>query len=149
MKDASRGYMTLSGLTISIPQANKTYNFGRAEDRPTVEKTPIEPMIIKIDELELLNEMDITLEGKELEVQVAFAEKIIGSMNSLILGTANILNAQEMARREAAREERAHNKDMRLIEMKHEIELKKLDDTLDAAKHRRIQSRRNVGDLGT
>ena len=149
MKDASRGYMTLSGLTISIPQTNKTYNFGRAEDRPTVEKTPAEPTIIKIDQLELLNEMDVTLEGKELEVQVAFAEKIIGSMNSLILGTANILNAQEMARREAAREERAHNKDMRLIEMKHEIELKKLDDTLDAAKHSRIQSRRNVGDLGT
>jgi len=93
--------------------------------------------------------MDVTLEGKELEVQVAFAEKIISSMNGLILGAANILSAQEMARREAAREERAHNKDMRLIEMKHEIELKKLDDTLDAAKHSRIQSRRNVGDLGT
>lgn len=142
MKDATKCSFELKSLKISIPQSDKTYRFGKAEDEPTVTKTPIAPMVIEIQDLAITNDFDVNLDGDEYGQAMKFGETVINATNQLCLGIATAISQQEQARREERKAERAHNKELRLLEMGHEKELRKLDDQLDAAKHGRIQAAR-------
>lgn len=140
MKDQSEGCLFLKGLEISIPQTHKNYNFGKAEGEPTVTHTPAQPLTIKINELCIGSEMDVSLEGDEHAGVVRLGETIINATNALLLGVGAQLNQQQQARRDADKEQRQHDKEMRLLEMNHEKEIKKLDDSLEAARHQRIHA---------
>ena len=140
MKDATKCSFILKSLEISIPQTDKTYRFGKAEDEPAVTKTPVAPMVIKIQDLNITNDFDINLDGDEYGQAMKFGEVVINATNALCLGIANSIGQQQQASREEAKLRRTHDKDMRALEMAHEKELLKLEDQLDAAKHQRIQN---------
>lgn len=142
MKDATKCSFELKSLKISIPQSDKTYRFGKAEDEPTVTKTPIAPMVIEIQDLAITNDFDVNLDGDEYGQAMRFGEAVINATNALCLGIGAQINQQQQARREADKAQRVHEKEMRILEMTHEKELRKLDDQLDAAKHGRIQAAR-------
>lgn len=142
MKDATKCSFSLKSLEVTIPQVEKTYRFGNAEDEPTVNKTPAAPIIIKVQDLEIKNDFDVLLDGEEYGQAMKFGENVINATNQLMLGIMAAVNQQQQARREERKSDRLHNKELRQMEMNHEKEIKKLDDQLDAAKHQRIQAAR-------
>ena len=139
MKDATKCYFSLKSLEVTIPQTDKQYRFGDASDEPSVTKTPTSPLVIKVQDLAITNDFDVLLEGEEYGQAMKFGESVINATNQLFLGVMTALAQQQQARREEAKAQRIHDKDMRAQEHQHTIELKKLDDQIEAARHARIQ----------
>jgi hypothetical protein len=135
MKDNSKGSFSIKGLV---------YSMGGTET-------------LKIDELIIEGTTDIDMNESEVDSTnkaiIQILEQMVNLSNGVVMMTSKAdenkrrLNAELKQRADATNHE--HEKDM----LKHKAELDKQrrehEDEIEARKHQRIQTRRNVGDLGT